>query len=208
MAVLQHVTAIGELQRLVGVLLDEEDGHSLFTQLFNGVEDLLNDNWRKTQRRFIQQQQARLAHQGAADRQHLLLTAGHGPRTLNTTLPQAREEFVHQLDTGLILVAVSEEAAHRQVLFHRHAREDATPFRDYRHRFTHDSGGLPVGDVFAIKHNPTAGGARVAAQGTEQRGFARAVSPNQGDDFALIDMQADVVQRLDLAVVGTYLVKR
>jgi L-serine deaminase len=28
-AVLQHVAAVGELQRLVGVLLDEEDGHPL-----------------------------------------------------------------------------------------------------------------------------------------------------------------------------------
>ena len=47
-AVLQHVTAIGELQRLVGVLLDEEDGHPLFAQLLDGVENLLDDDGRKT----------------------------------------------------------------------------------------------------------------------------------------------------------------
>ena len=62
MAVFQHVAAVGQLQRLVGVLLDEEDGHPLLAQLFNGVEDLLNDDRRQTERRLIQQQQARLAH--------------------------------------------------------------------------------------------------------------------------------------------------
>ncbi len=103
---------------------------------------------------------------------------------------------------------MGEEAAHRQVLFHRHTREHATPFRNNRHRLAHDSGGLPVGNVFAVKHNPPAGGARVTAQGAEQRGFTRAVGANQGDDFTLVDMQADVVQRLDLAVVRIDLVER
>ena len=103
---------------------------------------------------------------------------------------------------------MSEEPAHRQVLFHRHAGEDAAPFRNNRHRLAHDSGSLPVGNVFTIEHNPPAGGARVAAQGAEQRGFARAVGANQGHDFPLIDMQADVVQRLDLAVVRVDLVER
>ncbi|SAC61906.1 Uncharacterised protein [Enterobacter hormaechei] len=103
---------------------------------------------------------------------------------------------------------MGEETAHRQVLFHRHAGEYAAPFRDNRHRFTHDLSRLPVGNIFAVKHNPPAGGARVAAQGAEQRGFTRAVGANQGDDFALIDVQADVMQRLDLAVVSVDLVER
>ncbi len=106
------------------------------------------------------------------------------------------------------LVTIGKETAHRQVLFYRHAREDATPFRHNRHRFTHDFRRLPVGNVFTIKDNAPAAGARIATQGAKQRGLTRAVGPDQGDDFTLVDMQADVVQRLDFAIVGTHLVKR
>ena len=137
-----------------------------------------------------------------------MLPAGHGARALNSPLPQAREEFVYPFDAGLVFIPVGEETAHRQVLFDRHAREHATPFRDDRYRFTHNFSRLPVGNIFAVKHNPPAGGARIAAQGAEQRGFPRAVGTNQGDDLALIDVQADVVQRLDLTVVRIDLVER
>ena len=163
MTVFQHIAAIRQLQRLIRVLLDEEDGHSLLAQLFDGIENLLDNDRRQTQGRFIQQQQTRLAHQCTTNRQHLLFTAGHGARTLDTTLMQTREQRVNPLNALLKLVALGEKTAHRQVLFYRHTGKDATPFRDNRHRFTHDFRRLPVGNVFTIKHNPTAGGARIAA---------------------------------------------
>ena len=37
---------------------------------------LFDHNWRKTFERLVQQQQRRIGHQRARDRQHLLLTAG------------------------------------------------------------------------------------------------------------------------------------
>ena len=52
-AVLQHVAAISQLQRLVGVLLDKEHGHAIFAQLLDDVEDLLDDDRRQTQRRLV-----------------------------------------------------------------------------------------------------------------------------------------------------------
>ena len=208
MTVFQHVAAVGQLQRLIGVLLDEEDSHSLLAQLFDGIEDLLNDNRRQAERRLIQQQQARLAHQRAPDSQHLLLAAGHGARPLNPALMQARKQLIHPFDAGLELVAVGKKTAHRQVLFHRHPRENAAPFRHNRHRFAHDFRRLPVGNIFTVENHAPAGGARVAAQGTQQSRFSRAVGANQGDNLSLIDMQTDVVQRLDFAVMRADVVKR
>ena len=38
--------------------------------------------------------------------------------------------------------------------------------------------------------------------------YPRAVGANQGHNFPLINMQTDVMQRLNLAVVGAYVVKR
>lgn len=55
---------------------------------------------------------------------------------------------------------------------------------------------------FTIKDDSPAGRSRnSAAQCAEQRGF-HAVGTNQSNDFTLVDIQADVVQRLYLAVVG------
>ncbi|VEA00394.1 Uncharacterised protein [Salmonella enterica subsp. salamae] len=121
---------------------------------------------------------------------------------------QARKQLVHPFDTLLKPIALGKKTAHRQILFHRHSREDAPPFRHYRHRFTHDFRRLPVSNVFTVKHHPSAGGARIAAQGAKQRRFPRAVSANQGNDFPLVDVQTDVVQRLNLAVVGADFFKR
>ena len=39
------------------------------------VEHLLDHDRRETERGFVEHQEARMAHQGAADRQHLLLAA-------------------------------------------------------------------------------------------------------------------------------------
>jgi hypothetical protein len=86
-----------------------------------------------------------------------------------------REQSEHPFDALLILPAIGEEAAHRQVFFHRHAREDAPPFRHDRHRFAHDARGLPLGDVLVLKDDAAFAGARLAAQGAEQRGFTGAV---------------------------------
>ena len=81
-AVLQNVGAVGDFQRLVGVLLDQEHRHTVLAQLFDDVEDLLDDDRRQTQRWLVEQQQLGLAHQRAADGEHLLFTAGHGAAAL------------------------------------------------------------------------------------------------------------------------------
>ena len=66
-AVDHHIAAVGELQRVEGVLLDQEDGQPLFlVQLADGVEDLLDDQRRQPERRLVQQQQLGPRHQRAA----------------------------------------------------------------------------------------------------------------------------------------------
>ena len=42
----------------------------------SGLPDLRDDQRREAEKRLVEEQQARLAHQRAADRQHLLLAAG------------------------------------------------------------------------------------------------------------------------------------
>ena len=107
----------------------------------------------------------------------------------------------------MILVAFRKEAAHRQVFLYSHARKHAAAFRHDRHGFTHDARGMPVGNVFTIKSNFAAGSARITTQCAEQRCFSRAVRANQGNNFALFNMQTDLMKRLDFSVVGAHMVK-
>lgn len=66
---------MGDLERLVRVLLYEEDRGAVAVDLLNDVEDLLDDDRRKTQRRLVQQQKPRAPHDGTRDGEHLLFTA-------------------------------------------------------------------------------------------------------------------------------------
>ena len=59
----------------------------------------------KPERRLVQQQDLRIGHQRAADRQHLLLAAGQGARDLAEPLPQPREQLEHARATALELGA-------------------------------------------------------------------------------------------------------
>src|SRR6478735_7065257 len=65
-AVDHDVAAMGELEGMEGVLLDEEDGEPLrFVQLADRLEDLLYDQRCETERGFVEQQELWPCHQGA-----------------------------------------------------------------------------------------------------------------------------------------------
>ena len=82
---------------MVGVLLHQEDRHPFLRQFAQDAKDLFDDQRRQPQAGFIQQQQLWPAHQRARNRQHLLLTAGHGHCPLVAPLLQAREQREHTL---------------------------------------------------------------------------------------------------------------
>ena len=86
LARLEDVGAVGPLERLGGVLLDEQHGGALLVDLRDDVEDLLDELGRQPHRRLVQQQQLRVGHQRAADGQHLLLAAGHRAGDLRSAL--------------------------------------------------------------------------------------------------------------------------
>lgn len=83
---LQHVAAISVLQGEAGVLLHQQDGDALIVQLADDPENFRARSAAQAQARLIQQQQARTAHQGAGDGEHLLLAAAEGARQLIAAL--------------------------------------------------------------------------------------------------------------------------
>jgi len=77
-ACLQHISVISYLKRHVGVLLYQQDGHALPVDIADQVKNQLYQIGRQAQGRLVQQQKLWIAHQGPADCQHLLFTAGQG----------------------------------------------------------------------------------------------------------------------------------
>ena len=95
---LQHVGAVGDRQRHVGVLLDHEDRRALAVDLLDDVEHLLDIERRQAHRRLVHADQPRPGHQRAADRHHLLLAAGQRAGDLVAALLHAREQRVDALE--------------------------------------------------------------------------------------------------------------
>ena len=60
-ALLEHVGAVGDLQRPGHVLLDEQDGHALGVDGADDLEHVVHHRRRQAERRLVQQQQARAA---------------------------------------------------------------------------------------------------------------------------------------------------
>src|ERR1700736_6249143 len=101
LAGLQDIAAMGEPQGVMRVLLDQEHRYLLLlVDLADHLEDLLDDERRQPQRGLVEQQQARPAHQRAADRQHLLLAPRERAAALALAALQDGEE---REDTAKIL---------------------------------------------------------------------------------------------------------
>src|SRR3984893_6398591 len=98
-AVLHHVHVLGEAQRHVGVLLGEQHRDALLAvEAAHDLEDLLHQHGREPHRGLVEQHEARVGHEGPADREHLLLTPRDVARVDASPVPQPREVLVDPLE--------------------------------------------------------------------------------------------------------------
>ena len=84
---------VGERDQALHVLVDHQDRLAGRTQRREAAPDLFAHQRREALGRFVEDQQARLGHQRAADRQHLLLAAGELRCPCSAPLGQAREQL-------------------------------------------------------------------------------------------------------------------
>jgi hypothetical protein len=184
-----------------GVLLDQEDRHLLLARdPADGLEDLPHNQRRQPKRGLVEQQQPRPAHQGAADRQHLLLAARQGAAALLAPLGQPGEHLEHPVEVFLEMHRIGDDGAHLQIFVDAHAREDTPAFRHLGHAPQHDLVGRQTGDVLAFQPDRAGPRARAAADRHQQGRLAGAVGADQGHDLAMGDIEVDPVQRLDGAI--------
>ena len=91
---LKHICFIGNGERFFRILLDQKNGHSVLVDFLDNIENLINIEWGQTHRRLVENDQARVAHEGASHRKHLLLAAGQSSGKLVLALFQTRETLV------------------------------------------------------------------------------------------------------------------
>ncbi len=124
---IDHV--VGQIQRELEVLLDQHDRLALGLEPRDGPADFGDDQRREPFRRLVHQQHARIAHQRAADREHLLLAARERAGGLLLALLQAREHSNTRSRSTGACSPRGARCATIEVLAHRQRREDAPPLR-------------------------------------------------------------------------------
>ena len=87
----QHVAVVRDLQRGPRVLLDQQDRHAARLERADNAENLLHDQRRESQARFVEHQQPGLGHQCPAQREHLPLAARQRARKLLRAAPRGAE---------------------------------------------------------------------------------------------------------------------
>ena len=204
---LQDVGVVGDIERALRVLLDQQHRHlHLVAQFCDHLIDPVDDQRREAQRRLVERQQHGIRHQRAADRQHLLLAAGHVACDLVAPFEQAREQREHFFAPLARLRCGLGVAAHLQVFVDGQRRKhaaafrhlhDAAPYqfigREMMHFLVAEADRAVLDHAFLGVENPR--------HRLQQRRLAGAIGAEQGDDAAFGNRDADVADRLDGVVV-------
>src|SRR6266852_2083875 len=183
---LEHVRLGRDLEREAGVLLDEQDCDLVgLVDGANDLEDGAHHNRGEAKRRFIEQHQARLHEQRAADCKHLLLAARKRTCRQPAALAQDRKIFEHAvvvLSNGSPILA--RVLTQSQVFVDRQLGQDASAFGDVRDAAPDDVLGGLMPERMAGEAN-LAGPGNSPGDGAKGGRLARAVSAEKGDDAAV-----------------------
>src|ERR1700690_4199955 len=91
-------------------------------------------------------------------------------------------------------------AAEIEIFAHAHLAEQLPRFRALHDAASRDTGRTDAAQFFAVPDNFT-GVRQKTRNGIEQRGLAGAIEADDRDEFALVHMDRNAVQRLRLAIM-------
>ena len=124
----------------------QHGGAALAINAHDDFENFLRQFRRKSEAGFVEQHHFRLAHDGAADGEHLLLTAGEQPGVLLGALFQNRKITIHFFHVALHAVAIlARVGPHDEIVMHGQQRKNFAAFGHVADTAPHD-----VGRVFAL----------------------------------------------------------
>ncbi len=185
--------------RLHDVLLDEDDAGAAGLDARQRLVDVADHDRREAEADLVAQQQARVRHQRAADRGHLLLAAGERGAGLMPPLLEHREQREDRLDRpgpghGAAV------GADQQVLLDGQRRKQPPALGHQRDAEAHDLGRAERADRLAAEINAPGLARQQPGDGLEIGGLAGAVGADDRHGLALIEPRVDAEQRLKVAV--------
>ena len=194
----QDVAAVGDLQRELHVLLDEQHAGPVARRVLpDHWQQPANDDGRQAEAHLVEHQQLRLAAERAGDSEHLLLAARQQPRLPAAQRAQRRE--VVERRVGLLNGPV---AVKPEVLGHRQPEEDAAVVRHVRDAQPRPRGRRHPGQVGAVQPDRAASRLEQPGDGPQRRGLARAVGAEQRHDLPGAHGQRQVAHDRRRPVVG------
>ena len=99
----------------------------------SSANNVLRDGGRKAERGLVAHQDARLGHQRACDREHLLLAAGKAAGRLVAPRREPGKDAVPVVERAADRALVAQRVgAEREILLHGEIHEGAAPLRDVR----------------------------------------------------------------------------
>ena len=127
---LEQIHPVGVRQGEGDILLAEQHGdRRALPQSLERLRELLEDDRREAQRRLVENQELRLHHERARDRQHLLLAARKGARELPAALSEHGKEIEEPGELALARGGGQMAAAELEVFPDRHVDEQLARFR-------------------------------------------------------------------------------
>ena len=189
------------------VLLDQHDRQALVLELADGAPSTsATICGARPFGRLVHQQHARIVHQRAADRQHLLLAAGQRLRRSGCAAPSGAETCANTVSTRPRRVPAAGSRLARgddQVLAHRQAAEDAAALRHQRD--------AARGDLLRRQPRdrrrrtprplPRRGGSRPTVT-FMQVDLPAPLRPSRPSSAALAERERDLLQHMAVAVEG------
>src|SRR5439155_959889 len=98
LALLEDVVRVGDPRQRGDVFVDQQNRLPARLETRDATPDLSPDEWREPLRRLVEDEQARVRHEGAPDREHLLLPAGERAAEDALTLGELGKEVEDRLD--------------------------------------------------------------------------------------------------------------
>ena len=200
----EHVPAVGDLERELHVLLDQQDrATGALRVLPHDREQGLDDHRRKPEAELVEQEQPRLAGERAADGEHLLLAAREQPGAPRPQLAQQGEVLVRDL-----LVDVPAAPGETEVLGDGQPEEDAATLGHVRDPAPRPPGRGDTPEIFAVEDDPALHRADDPGDHSQRRRLAGPVRAQQRDHLARPDRQVEVADDGRLVVAGRQALER
>lgn len=192
---------MGQVEGMLDVLLDQEDRDPPDVNRLNGIKNATNQRGGEPQRGFIEHQEFWIGHERPSDRTHLLFSSGEGPGKLISSLCEIGEEGESVLQVqGLFRSSGLVVGSQFQVFQDGHKWKEAASFWDLDDPQLDPPGCRDPTNGLSFKVYFTLPGSEESRDHPKRGSLPGGISPNEDDDFPLLNFQRDAVKHLDVPV--------